>query len=173
MCKKRMIIVRGLPGSGKSSIAVGLGVFADNVCAIDDYWFRPDGTYDFNYDHVLKSYEWNQHRVARIMVDIDQRSEQLDGAEGGLCKTTIVIDNVNITFDEILPYARLAQMYHYSIELMEPQTEWRYDVETCYKNNAHNVPYSTVLRMSREWEPTADIVKRLIRCGFNVLKNEE
>jgi predicted kinase len=162
MCSKQLIIVRGLPGSGKSSIATNLGVPANNIFSVDDYWLRPDGTYDFNYDYVAKSYQWNHQRVSATMA-----SKVLD------TKTTLVVDNVNITFDEILPYVEAAQVYKYSIKLLEPQTEWRYDVEECYKNNTHSVPYSTVRRMYSEWQTTASLEARLIELGYWIIQADE
>jgi hypothetical protein len=43
---KQLLIIRGVPGAGKSSLALGLD--ADLVCSEDDYWTSRDGSYHFD-----------------------------------------------------------------------------------------------------------------------------
>ena len=62
---KNLVLVRGLPGSGKSTFASNLeGILADvyyfDVMHIeaDMYFVRPDGCYDFNYKFLGKAHDW-------------------------------------------------------------------------------------------------------------------
>ena len=145
---KRMVFVRGLPGSGKSTIAKAYKEKhirpKDScwVCATDNYWMRPDGKYDFNYDLLGWSHIWNQRRVEEIL-NTEVNSEW---------DTIVVVDNTNINFSEMKPYIRLGLLYKYDIVFSEPDTEWKYNVEECYKRNTHGVPYSTMLRMYKAWQ---------------------
>ncbi len=68
---KTLHIMRGLPGSGKSTTARNLALALDAgakiaaIYATDDYWYRPNGKYDFNYDLIVEAHKWNQLRVER------------------------------------------------------------------------------------------------------------
>jgi chloramphenicol 3-O-phosphotransferase len=56
---KKVVIVRGLPGSGKSVLAEKYQDTFHDSCFIystDDYWMRPDGLYDFNCDLLHKAH---------------------------------------------------------------------------------------------------------------------
>lgn len=54
-----LILVRGVPGSGKSTWAkwsyTGTN---DTVVEADNYFIRPDGTYDFNPKMLSNAHEW-------------------------------------------------------------------------------------------------------------------
>ena len=151
---KKLIFTRGLPGSGKSTIAEHfLNKHHDScsVCATDNYWLRPDGIYDFNWELLGKAHAWNQGLVRMIM------KEEADGPYDSI----IIVDNTNINFSEMKPYIKMALEYEYDVEFMEPATEWRYDVEECFKRNTHGVPYATILKMSQKWEDRATVMAKL------------
>jgi predicted kinase len=151
---KKVVFTRGLPGSGKSTYAYELKEKHHDSCFIystDDYWLRPDGEYDFNFELLGKSHAWNQRRADETMEDL------MDGAYD----TIIVIDNTNTTFKEMLPYIKSALQCGYDIEFVEPDTEWRYDVEECFKRNSHGVPYATILKMHQRWETNAEVTRKL------------
>jgi predicted kinase len=139
--------MRGLPGSGKSTTARNLQLALSTVekpvalYATDDFWIRPNGMYDFNYDLITPAHKWNQKRVELAMMS------HID----------VIVDNVNTTWKEIEPYVKLAYMYSYVVQLHESDSPWAMNVEECYERTLHGVPYSTILRMYQEWEPTADI----------------
>ena len=155
MTVKKLIFVRGLPGSGKSSIARSYkAAHKDScyICATDEYWMRPDRKYDFNYDLIGWAHIWNQRRVEEIL-NTEVNSEW---------DTIVVVDNTNINFTEMKPYIRLALNVDFGISFVEPDTDWKYDVEECYKRNTHGVPYSTMLRMYKAWQET-DVVVDLLR----------
>lgn len=147
MSNNIMHLIRGIPGSGKSTMARNIQLELSKagneivLYATDDFWIRPNGMYDFNYDLITPAHRWNQKRVELAM----------------LGHIDVIVDNVNSTWKEIQPYVKLAYMYSYVIQLHESDTPWAMNVEECYKRNTHGVPYSTILRMYHEWEPTEDI----------------
>lgn len=151
---KKMILVRGAPGSGKSTISQQYKAKHHDscyVCSTDEYWMRPDGVYDFNWELLGKSHVWNQWRVLDIAKDNQHTCWD----------TIIVVDNTNITFSEMRPYINIAMDYGYEIEFVEPDTPWKYDVEECFKRNSHGVPYATILKMNQKWEDHATVMVKL------------
>ena len=161
-----MVILRGLPSSGKSTIAEEIKAKHKDscfICATDDYWVRPDGTYDFNMELLGKSHMWNQNRVLAIA-----RKEFKNKFD-----TIIVVDNTNITFSELRPYATRAKMYRIPVVIMESDMSWAMDVEQCYirSQETHKVPYATILRMYNAWEPHDSVVEKLKKMDCKVLEN--
>ena len=151
---KKLIFTRGLPGSGKSYHAYELKAKHHDscfICSTDEYWVRPDGVYDFNWELLGKSHAWNQQRVADTMFD--------EGNRPWDC--IVVVDNTNITFNEMKPYIKAAYDLGFDVEFVEPDTQWRYDVEECFKRNTHGVPYATILKMSQRWEDHETVTRKL------------
>lgn len=149
-----MVILRSLPGGGKTTVAQQYKQKHKDscyICSTDDYWLRPDGIYDFNFDLLGESHQWNQKRVKNIIRD-NIRSQY---------DTVIVVDNTNITFNEMKPYITLGLKYNYQIEFKEPDVPWKYDVEECFKKNTHGVPYATILRMYKKFESQETVEKKL------------
>ena len=151
---KKIVFVRGLPGSGKSTIA---GLYEKKyhdscyVCSTDEYWMRPDNTYDFNWELLGQSHAWNQSRVEGILTE--------EGTENRW-DTVVVVDNTNITFREMKPYIKMALDNGFKVYFIEPNTTWKYDVEECFKKNAHGVPYATILKMSQRWEDLQTVKRK-------------
>jgi predicted kinase len=69
-----------------------------------------------------------------------------------LWDAVIIIDNTNITFNEMRPYIKLAVQYDYEVEVQEPTTWWKSNVDECSRRNTHNVPYGTIQKMLARWE---------------------
>lgn len=151
---KQLILCRSLPGGGKSTLAKQYkDMYYDScfICSTDDYWVRPDETYDFNHKLLGKAHAWNQNLVENII-----KSEK-----DSVYDTVVVIDNTNITFNEMKPYIESALKYYYDIMFIEPDTEWRHDVDECFKRNTHGVPFDTILNMSRKWEDHDTVLSKL------------
>lgn len=156
---KKMVILRSLPGGGKSTIANDIKMKHKDscfICSTDDYWLRPDGIYDFNWEYLGRSHLWNQRRVELII-----RKGREDQIRGWNFDLVVVVDNTNITFEEMKPYIKIARKHGLEIEFKEPDTEWRYDVEECFKRNTHGVPYATILKMSQRWESNEVVMEKL------------
>jgi len=152
---KQLLFVRGLPGSGKSYIAKNYKkIHFDSciVCSTDDYWVRPDGVYDWNFELLGQAHSWNQNRVHGYL-----SAEQVTDWD-----TIIIVDNTNVNFQEMKPYIKMALEYGFDIGFEEPETEWRYDVEECFKRNTHGVPHATILKMYQRWEDHETVTNKLM-----------
>ena len=133
---KQFIIMRGLPGSGKSFLANELAGHQGQVFSADDYHvIVGHGEYDWRPENVGKAHKWNQQR-------------SLDAMKAGI--PVVVIDNTNTTLKEMrhyLPHIKLAGQLGYKVSIEEPQTSWRFDIEECFKHNSHNVPKESIQKM--------------------------
>ncbi|KAL3854392.1 hypothetical protein ACJMK2_013663 [Sinanodonta woodiana] len=124
---KTIFIMRGLPGSGKSTIVREIQKIypGTEVCSADNFFIGEDGIYRFD-----SSLLPNAHNHCQEIADLKCK-------EG--CHV-IVIDNTNIMKWEMAPYLKLAHdVYHYIPVIVEPLTSWRKDPEVLAKKNSHNV----------------------------------
>lgn len=128
--QKLAIIMRGLPGSGKSTIAEHLAQSSKSSAlhSTDSYFYKKN-KYCFDYsklgeNHVknLKAFETSCKRG----------------------KALVICDNTNILHKYYQPYFKIAKKYHYNCSIIVVD-EFRPMV--CYKRQNHGVPYSTIKRM--------------------------
>ncbi len=134
---KRLILMVGLPGSGKSSLAKQLGQ-GGVVFSTDDFFETPEGEYKFVGSMLHRYHQLNVDRTKEAM-------------QKGI--SPIVIDNTNTDARSKKPYDLLAQEFGYTIEFREPETPWKYDAEELAKRNTHGVPKASIERMLRRWQP--------------------
>jgi predicted kinase len=142
MANKKLIILRGLPGSGKSDIAkklVGNGV----IHSTDNYLIK-NGVYEFDNENIAKYHYYNLMDSIRSM-------------KKGV--SPIIIDNTNITVSSCINYVEQGKMYGYEIVIIEPDTPWAFDVEELVKRNSHDVPKDRIIDMLQKYEEP-DLFKR-------------
>lgn len=148
---KKLTIVRGLPGSGKSTLT--RQIYSDSVdqslnpviLSTDDI-FTSCGYYLYDadvsrYAHLVNQAKCNQACIAGIK--------------------HIIIDNTNINLSQISPYVDMAIKYHYDIEVIEPKNDWSKNVKECFKRTTHNVPLEIIQRMSDSWEDTESVLRKI------------
>jgi len=136
--QKKLIIMRGISGSGKSTKAKELG--ADGVVlGSDDFWGED---YNFDRSKIGEAHEWNQNRVREAL-------------SNGI--SPVVVDNTNTQFWEMKPYVEMALEHGYEIEFEEPDTPWKFDLEELTKRNQHGTPRDIINQMLMNWQRNPSI----------------
>ena len=125
---KTLYIVRGLPGSGKTTLATALVNHQDWTHAADDFFYDKNGIYEFN-PELLPMAHANCHDA--VEEDMDQ----------GVSK--IAVHNTFSQRWEVEPYYELAVKYGYFVVVIECQNNF---------GSVHGVPQSSIDAMAARWE---------------------
>ena len=132
---KTLIILRGLPGSGKSTFANYM--FSNNIFEADKYFYDEDGTYNFDVTKLHAAHKWCQLRVEHAMED--------NLESNGQYFSEIVVSNTSTTEKELEPYLKLAEKYDYKVVSLI--------VENRHGNKSvHNVPDETMEKMRNRFD---------------------
>jgi predicted kinase len=132
---RNLIIMRGLPGSGKSHAAKQFMAIQSTFST--DNFFTVDGVYQFDSAMIGEAHAQTQRLVKLSMT----RKAPL-----------IVVDNTNIRLWEMKPYVKMAQDYNYKVSFSYPDTHWANCPLECAKRNSHGVPLETIVRMHNSFE---------------------
>lgn len=124
------VILRGLPGSGKSTVAAKLVNGDDGkICSADDY-FCFAGEYRFKKEDLGKAHDsCFEHFKWLITVK----------------SSPIVVDNTNTTEKEYKRYVDYAKERGYEVTIQTVETDLT-DEELAARN-VHSVPVETIRRM--------------------------
>jgi predicted kinase len=125
---KKLFILRGLPGAGKSTLAKELASLYNAVHLEADMYFMRNGVYTYDLSKIFDAHIWCQKSVWDHM-----RS-----------KHTIILSNTSTTEKELKPYLDLAEMHDYTVVSLV--------VENRHGNsNIHDVPESTLEKMQNRF----------------------
>ena len=123
---KTLFIVRGLPGSGKSTL--GYLLAGNDSFAADDYFYDRDKKYNYDATKINTAHDYCFNKVKEAM-------EQ--GAE------KIAVCNTFTRKWEYDNYFALADKYGYTVHEIISKGEF---------NSIHNVPYNVVENMKERFE---------------------
>lgn len=153
----RVVVMRGIPGSGKSTTAKwlaslmngGEGSFVIKDCVScfqdasgkihaaihsTDEYFMTDGVYKYNPANIGKFHTRNFQAFK-------------DSLEGGI--PLVIVDNTNTTRKEYQKYITVAEAAGYLVSLMVlPHPS----LGIAAKRNTHNVPSDVIKKMLDRWE---------------------
>lgn len=101
--QKTLYIVRGVPGSGKSTFAKKLVHHDFLVCEADKYFINEEnGKYEFDISKIRDAHQWCQNLVETYMKDNQYYRE-------------IAVSNTFTQEWEMEPYFELAKKYGYTV----------------------------------------------------------
>jgi predicted kinase len=127
---KALILLRGLPGAGKSTLAK---LLSENgkypVFSIDDYFENADGEYHFRFQENHLAYEQCRYNTEMAMKNNLQK---------------IFIAHTFTINWEMKPYFELAEAYHYNLHIAT--------VENHHGNKSkHAIPHEQLLKMAAKY----------------------
>lgn len=120
----KLILIRGLPGSGKTTMAQKLTDY--NHVEADMYFIRPDGFYDFNGGRLAQAHEMCR-RIARDWLEVGN----------------VVVSNTFVKKWEMQPYLDMAKELGAEVQILEAKGNFQ---------NVHGVPENIIARMKTNWE---------------------
>jgi tRNA uridine 5-carbamoylmethylation protein Kti12 len=134
-----IIILRGLPGSGKSTVAGKIKEMYGNtgntvvICSADNY-FMVDGSYKFNAEKLGEA-----HQACKDTFMLSVKSTEQ--------KLVVVVDNTHSTCLEYAHYAS-TNLSTFVLEFACSMS----DIEMCAARSVHQVPMAVFDRMFTRWE---------------------
>lgn len=169
---KKLIVLRGVPGSGKSHEATRIRNEAisdgktSKIHSTDSYFLVTESGSD-------PKYVFDQNKIGDYHRQNQQAARQ--SMKSGV--DVVIIDNTNTRFREFYDYVFSAVDQGYEVEFVEPSSPWWCSVKpllhghrsekkltehakTFTKRNAHGVPENAIMRMLVRWEcdPTVENV---------------
>jgi len=129
--------LRGLPGSGKSTLSKHIvSKYPHAVhCSADDFLYE-NGRYVWTKERIKIAHESNQEKARQAC----KRSEHI-----------VVIDNTNVKYWEMKPYLEIASAHNYSVVLVEPRTPWKFIPAELMNRSAHTVPLKIIESRLSDW----------------------
>lgn len=123
----KLILIRGLPGSGKSTIAKILSKAGFVHLEADTYHLNSDGDYCFDAANIKKAHEWCQQET---------RKELESGND-------VVVSNTFTQAWELAPYLDIAKSLGIEPNILIAKGYWE---------NIHSVPTEVLTKMRNRWE---------------------
>ena len=138
---KQLFLLRGLPGSVKSTLAKSLA--SGSRCGMaeaDQYFTDMKGNYNFDASKLKQAHQWCQDQVNNMMSNRHMLPSHLNES-----LDTIIVSNTFTQEWEMKPYYELAEKYGYVVFSLV--------VENRHGGvNEHGVPDETLEKMRNRFE---------------------
>lgn len=124
--KQKITFIRGIPGSGKTTIAQKLNA---ELVEADMFFINKDGEYKHDKRFIKDAHSWCQQEMKRLL----------------LAGHNVVVANTFIKKWEVENYLKLAQSLGLDLEVEVIEAKGRYQ-------NVHGVPNEIVERMRNQYQ---------------------
>lgn len=118
-----LVLIRGLPGSGKTTMAKVLAEVGFEHYEADQF-FMVDGVYRYDASRIRDAHDWCQRKTREAL------------ASG----RRVVVSNTFTRLQEMEPYRAMTSNVH----VIEAKGRWQ---------NVHGVPNERLRQMAERWEP--------------------
>lgn len=139
----KVVILRGIPGSGKS-FYIAKNFPEAMVCSADHFFrnvLNDDNEFEEVYDFDITQLPEAHNRCMTFFLDSLKRKVPV-----------IVVDNTFIREWEYQPYELAAKMMGYEVEIVEFRVETIEELKLCVERNKHDVPLNVVADMALRFE---------------------
>ncbi len=127
----QLVLIRGLPGSGKSTMAKALARAGFEHFEADTYHLNNEGDYCFDRAKAKAAHEWCQQETRKTL----ERGKQ------------VVVSNTFTQLWEMAPYFDMAKALGIEPNVLEAKGNWQ---------NVHDVPAEVMEHMRARWEPLSN-----------------
>lgn len=127
----QLVLIRGLPGSGKSTIAKALCRAGFSWFEADTYHLNDEGDYCFDPANAKAAHEWCQQETRKALENGDR----------------VVVSNTFTMLWEMEPYFEMARKFGIEPNVLEAKGSWQ---------NVHSVPAEVMDKMRERWEPISN-----------------
>jgi len=126
----KVIILRGISGSGKSREAQALlheAEYKGEVISTDDYFVNDEGTYVFDKSKLNEAHAW----CLRTFIEHVRKNHPAVSSD-----FTLIVDNTNTRIEEAAPYVQIAKAYGCHLRVIT----LRCDFSLALSRNIHKTP---------------------------------
>jgi len=123
----KLILIRGLPGSGKTTMAKSMMTPNTRHYEADMYFDQADGNYKFDASQLKQAHAWCQRKTRAAL-------------EAGL---DVIVSNTFTQHWEMESYVKMAEELGVKLEIITARGQWQ---------NIHGVPDSAIQRMKDRWQ---------------------
>ena len=127
--KKSVTIIRGIPGSGKTTFAELIADGKWPICCADDYFIDKEGNYNWSIEGLHSAHIYSESRCEHFMKNNTEK---------------IIVSNTSVTYRDMKAYFELAKKYGYKV--------FSVVVENRHGGiNTHGVPDGTIESMKENF----------------------
>lgn len=128
----KVIIMRGIPGAGKSTLAKKIAEKTGAVICSSDHYFERDGTYKYVKEEISEAWRQCENKARRLLI----------------LRQSVIIDNTNVALSDYENYIQLAYNEGAEIEIVELKVP----VDVAKARGIHNVPDESYKRFVSRWQ---------------------